>query len=107
MRALLRFLSEAEGGRSAPPQSGYHPQVKVGSFQTSCRIESVSPPDVVFAFGIVYEVELRLMFESEVEILTGNRMAELFPVGTKLEFFEGSRKVAEGQVTVPPRPDVP
>lgn len=78
-----------DGGRSKPPHTGYHPQIKIGSVFTSCIIDA-APGTSVFAFDKEYEVKLRLMSPE----LCGERLH----VGDQTHFFEGSKQVASGVV---------
>ena len=96
--ASVRFLDEGEGGRVNPPQPGYHPQLKIGALMTSCVIESCDENLTTFSFKKHHNVSLRLMFEKEVEASTVRELHALFPRGSQVEFYEGSRKIAEGRV---------
>lgn len=87
--ANVRFLSPEQGGRRTPPQSGYHPQVKVGAVYTSCEIRN-SDTAVVFEFDKEYRVVLRLLLPE----LYGHLIAP----GSLLSFYEGHHLVGKGIV---------
>lgn len=89
--AEVEFFDAERGGRITPPLSGYSPQVKIGGILSSCRIESVDNAVQEFIFNKKYVVNITLVFEK--------LLSDEFHVGDKLEFYEGSKKVAEGVVT--------
>jgi hypothetical protein len=87
--ARVQFLGPDKGGRSIPPQSGYHPQVDVGGQYTSCAIESLSD-EAVFAFGREHVVRLRLLFPEHYR--------HAFSLGGAVRFYEGHHLVGEGTI---------
>ena len=99
--AELRFLPASEGGRSTPPQSGFHPQLKLGELQTSCVVTSVDPDVHAFSFAKPHRVRLQLMFKKEAEEITGHSIAHWCAKGKLIELYEGSKKIAEGYVIEP------
>ena len=89
MKARIRFLTTDEGGRSAPPRSGYHPQLKLGDIYTSCFVKTLfGHEEQCFELGREYEVELELLFP---------HYAHLVPETDECELYEGSRLVASGR----------
>jgi hypothetical protein len=87
--ARVMFWGHDKGGRSIPPQSGYHPQGDAGGGYTSCAIESLGT-DTVFAFDREHLVSLRLLFP--------DRYRHLFAVGSAVRFYEGHHAVGEGTI---------
>ncbi len=96
--AELRFLSASEGGRFSSPESGFHPQLKIGELKTSCTVFISDPSIRSFTFGDLHSVKLQLMFNEEVEKFTGHSIAEIFTDGCLIELYEGNKKIAEGRV---------
>jgi hypothetical protein len=92
VRAKIRFLTTAEGGRRTPAQSGVRPHLKLGDVFTTCIIRSLGP-DSVFELGRVYEVTLEIVFWEQY----GHLLREDEP----LRFFDGDRLVAQGEVIAP------
>ena len=88
MIALLRFLGPENHGRFHPPAPGYHPAVHIHGEYTSCALFPVDEAIHTFAFNQEYEVVLRLMFP--------DHYAHQLHPSDPLEFYEGSKKVAQG-----------
>ena len=87
IRASVRFLTTAEGGRVTPPQSGVRPQLRLGKVYTTVLIHGASPTQS-FDLGVAYDVTLELPFWTEV--------AHLFRPDDACELYEGNHLVARG-----------
>jgi hypothetical protein len=87
--AQVRFFGPDKGGRSIPPQPGYHPQVDAGDEYTSCAIERLGE-ETVFEFDKTYVVRLRLLFP---DFYRGR-----FSVGKVVHFYEGHHLVGSGTI---------
>jgi translation elongation factor EF-Tu-like GTPase len=88
-QAKAVFFSSKDGGRITPPQSGFRPQVEIGSVHTSCMIEGTDE-NVVFVFGVEHEVLLTLMHPGQ--------FSNAFRRGDLVTFFEGQKKI--GMATI-------
>jgi len=86
--AKIIFYGPDRGGRTRAPQSGYHPQLRLGDVYTSCVIYVDDDTDTVFAFDHEHFVRLRLMSPQFYE--------DRLHVGDTLRWYEGSKQVAEG-----------
>lgn len=87
LRADVRFLTHAEGGRLEPARDGIRPQLQLGSIQTSCVVRAVDGT-TVFEAGQIYRVNLDIVFWDDY--------AHLFDPDEPVRLFEGSRLVAVG-----------
>ena len=87
--AQVSFFGPEQGGRTRPPQPGYHPQVDVGNEYTSCAIESLGQ-ETVFEFNATYVVGLRLLFPE--------LYADRFSIGKAVHFYEGHHLVGSGTI---------
>lgn len=94
VRARLRWLSAAEGGRAAPPTGP--------RYSTVARFEDAADwPDR--AWSIVAEFHGSLDASGTIEVdlsflAPDNAPAALLHVGSRFELFEGRRLVAKGEV---------
>lgn len=86
--AVVRFLSEAEGGRVSPAGDGVRSQLRLGSVDTSVRVHAADEART-FAPGAEYEVLIELLFWDDYSHL----LDEAAPV----ELYEGSKLVAVGR----------
>ncbi len=89
-RAKVTFLTSSSGGRRTAPESGVHPQIKLGEVYSSCVVTSTKGL-TVFPLGDEVDVEIRPMFPEVV--------GEAFSRLTLVELYEGSRLVAVGTFT--------
>ena len=88
MIARLKFLGPEHQGRFSPPFPGYHPAVHIHGEYTSCSLFPVDELIHMFAFNQEYEVVLHLTFP--------DRYVHHLHPGDTLEFYEGTKKVAQG-----------
>jgi hypothetical protein len=89
LRARIRFLTPSEGGKNILPRDGYHPQLKLGDFYTSCYVRRVDgQDDDWFELGKDYEVRLELLFPKD--------HAGLVPDTGECELYEDNHLVARG-----------
>jgi hypothetical protein len=87
--AKIVFLDRENGGRSIPPQTGYHPQIDLGSVHTSCYVENLGT-DTIFEFGCEHDVALTLMFP---ELYGG-----ILSAGSPVRLYEGGKLVGSGTI---------
>ena len=85
--AQITFYPFESGGRMAPPLSGFHPQVAIGEYQTSCRVESLSGEES-FNFSTEHKVKITPFFP---EIVEGK-----FEVGVPINIYEGNKRIGSG-----------
>lgn len=88
--AYARFFGPERGGRTIAPQTGYHPQLRLGAEYTSCAIESLDDTEV-FELDREYRVKLRPLFP---EHYAGALSA--LEDGSAVSFYEGSCLIGDG-----------
>jgi translation elongation factor EF-Tu-like GTPase len=86
--AVVRFLTEAEGGRSTDPLPGICPQMQVGHLYTSCMIYPVQEANIL-GRGETIEVSIIPMFYEHV----GTAMSQM----SDFQLYEGSHIIATGR----------
>jgi len=89
LTAEIHFVPPIDGGRVTPAMDGIRPQIKAGSFFTSCVVHAEDGTRT-FTFGTIYRVRLEIVFWSEYGHLLQDCAA--------LELFEGSRLIAKGRL---------
>jgi hypothetical protein len=89
VRARIRFLTTAEGGRNTPPRTGIKPQLKLGHIYTSCVIRALSGDQGELELGKEHEVQLELLF--------WEHYSDLWRDTGKCELYEGSHLIALGR----------
>lgn len=85
--AVVRFMTTGEGGRLTPPSSGVRSQIDLGSYQTSCVVESETGLDVI-PLGQDVRVNICVLFPEQV--------SADFAALLEFELFEGNKRVAVG-----------
>lgn len=87
--ALITFLGADKGGRLAPPQSGFHPQIELKDGRYSCRVESVGD-EVEFPFERPCRVRLTLLTRpaGQLEAMSGQ----------EIRLYEGGKLVGTGSL---------
>jgi hypothetical protein len=85
--ARVRFLTQAEGGRSAPALNGVRPHLKLGEVLTSCVVRGAT--EGVFELGTDYDVSIEILFWDEFE--------PFFCPDVPLELLDETRLIARGQ----------
>ena len=88
-KAIIKFLSKAEGGRLNPPSSGYKPQIKIDTILTSCIITPQNLDVEIMEFGIEHNVYIEFQFEE----LYGEKIFS----GMDVNLLEGSKLIAKGK----------
>jgi hypothetical protein len=96
--AEVILIPTERGGRKSPAVFPYRPQVSMGSFSVSCLMECYDDGVDMMEFGVSYKVRLWFFTIADNKDYKGPPLCEIFPVGTDLIFFEGSRRVATGLV---------
>jgi hypothetical protein len=86
-KASIVFFTRDCGGRSSPPQSGYHPQISIGEVLTSCRIDSANN-EIKFDFDEYHEVYLTLLLP--------NVYLHHLREGLSFRIYEGAHQVGNG-----------
>jgi len=87
--AKVVFWGSEKGGRFSPPQSGFRPQIDVGSVHTSCWVESLDGK-TVFEFDIEHNVMLKMLYPDEYE--------KKLTVGSPVHLYEGSKLIGSGRI---------
>ncbi len=86
--ALIRLLTQEEGGRFSDPLPNYHVQVEVGNIFTSCVVHPVPNIDII-ARGQNIEVMLAFTFYEHVK--------DVLDQMVDFEMYEGSKKIGNGK----------
>jgi len=89
-RARIRWLTKEEGGRESPPPG---PQ-----YSTAARFEVLRDRWPREGWSVVLRIEGADPTEVGIRPLVPNAPSELFVSGSRFDLFEGSKKVAEGEV---------
>lgn len=89
LRARVRFLETAEGGRLTPPADGFRPHIKLGPVLSTCIVHARCG-DTIFELGRFYEVDLDIVF--------WNEYGYMFQPDCPIELFEGSRLIGLGEI---------
>ena len=89
--AIIRFLSKEEGGRLAPPMTGYKPQIKIENVLTSCIITPKDPSLTTMEFGIEHEVFIELQYKE--------LYSQSVDKGMVVCLYEGTRLIGHGSIT--------
>ena len=94
VRARLRWLTAAEGGRQTPPPGP--------EYSTVARFEALRDRWPNEAWSVVVSLAAtapsQRVVEARVRMLVRDAPPELLTPGSRFDLFEGSRRVAEGEV---------
>jgi hypothetical protein len=94
VKAKLRWLTAAEGGRQAPPPGP--------EYSTVARFEVFKDrwPDEAWSVVVSLDatVPTQAVVEARVRMLVPDAPSDLLAPGSRFDLFEGSRRVAEGEV---------
>lgn len=94
VHARIRFRKTDEGGRRTSPVTGVRSELRLGAILTSCIIRTLND-------GENEVMELGKEYEVTIEILFWEQHPHPLSVGSEIEFYEGSRVVASGQLLEP------
>lgn len=89
-RARIRWCTKEEGGRDSPP-SGPH-------YSTVARFAALREEWPREAWSVVLRLDGADATEVGIRPLVSSCPARFFVSGSRFELFEGSKKVADGEV---------